>query len=60
MLFRSTGACAAAVDAHRLGKCENQVEVLLPKGRLTIQIEEDGSVWMSGPARRIIKGVYEG
>lgn len=55
-----TGACAAAVDAHRLGKCENQVEVLLPKGRLTIQIEEDGSVWMSGPARRIIKGVYEG
>ena len=55
-----TGACAAALDAYRLGKCENQVEILLPKGRLTIQIDEDESVWMSGPACRILKGVYEG
>lgn len=55
-----TGACAAVLDAYRLGKCENETEVILPKGRLTIRIDEDGSVWMSGPAERIIKGVYEG
>lgn len=55
-----TGACAVAVDAVKRDLCENQVEVLLPKGRLTIRVEADGNVWMSGPAERIIKGVYEG
>ncbi|MDD3193956.1 MAG: diaminopimelate epimerase [Oscillospiraceae bacterium] len=54
-----TGACAAALDAYRKGYCENEVEILLPKGRLTIQINEDGDVWMSGPAERIIKGEYD-
>ena len=55
-----TGACAAALDAYRKGACEQEVTVLLPKGSLQIQIEPDGSVWMSGPAKRICKGVYEG
>ncbi len=50
-----TGACAAALDAYRRGYCENEVEILLPKGRLAIQIDRDGGVWMSGPAERIIK-----
>ena len=54
-----TGACAAALDAYRRGYCENEVEILLPKGRLAIQIDRDGGVWMSGPAERIIKGAYE-
>lgn len=54
-----TGACAAALDAYRRGYCENEVEILLPKGRLAIQIGRDGGVWMSGPAERIIKGAYE-
>ena len=54
-----TGACAAALDAYRRGYCENEVEIRLPKGRLTVQIDRDGSVWMSGPAKRIGKGEYE-
>ena len=54
-----TGACAAALDAYRKGYCENEVEIQLPKGRLVIQIQEDGSVWMSGPAERILKGESE-
>ena len=54
-----TGACAAALDAYRRGYCENEVEIRLPKGRLIIQIDRDGSVWMSGPAKRIGKGEYE-
>ena len=31
-----TGACAAALDAYRRGYCENEVEIRLPKGRLTV------------------------
>ena len=54
-----TGACAAALDAYRRGYCENEVDIRQPKGRLIIQIDRDGSVWMSGAAKRIGKGEYE-
>ena len=47
------------IGITKLGYCENEVEIRLPKGRLIIQIDRDGSVWMSGPAKRIGKGEYE-
>ena len=54
-----TGACAAAASAFEKGFCERKVEVLLPKGRLLVEIEQDGQFFMSGPAERILKGELE-
>lgn len=53
-----TGACAAAVTAWKLGRCGADVDVLLPKGQLHISIGEDEKVLMTGPAERVMKGVY--
>jgi diaminopimelate epimerase len=52
-----TGACAAAVAAHRRGLCERKVEVLLDGGPLIIEWREsDGHVLMTGPATLAFKG----
>ncbi|MBK1646068.1 diaminopimelate epimerase [Thiocapsa imhoffii] len=58
-----TGACAAVVQARRLGLVEPRVRVELPGGTLTI--EWDGpapmlpSVWMTGPAVHVFRGEIE-
>ncbi|HRK25084.1 MAG TPA: diaminopimelate epimerase [Beijerinckiaceae bacterium] len=51
-----SGACAAAVAAHRLGLCGRQVEVTLPGGTLAIDWRPEGSVWMSGGTARAFTG----
>jgi diaminopimelate epimerase len=52
-----TGACAAAVAAHRRGVCERKVEVTLDGGALVIEWREsDGHVLMTGPATLAFKG----
>lgn len=53
-----TGACAAALTAWKLGLCGAETDVLLPKGKLHISIGPDEEVHMSGPAEKIMKGVY--
>ena len=54
-----TGACASAVCACRTGRTGRAVDVQLRLGTLHIELDEAGSVWMTGPAERIMKGVYE-
>ena len=52
MLFRScgTGACAAVVAAHRQGRAERKVEVLVDGGALEIEWRAgDDRVLMTGP-----------
>jgi diaminopimelate epimerase len=44
-----SGACAAAVAAHRRGLTGRKVAVSLPGGVLDIQWQENGSVVMTGP-----------
>jgi diaminopimelate epimerase len=52
-----TGACAAAVAAHRRGLSERKVEVTLDGGALIIEWRErDGHVLMTGPATFAFKG----
>ncbi len=53
-----TGACASALTAWKKGLCGPEVTILLPKGQLQIQIDPDEQVRMTGPACRILKGVY--
>ena len=44
-----TGACAAAVAAHRRGLASRKVEVVLDGGPLEIEWCDDGHVLMTGP-----------
>lgn len=45
-----TGACSAAVTAHRLGLVHSKVQVHLPKGNLEIEVDKKERVFMTGPA----------
>ena len=52
-----TGACAAAVAAHRRDLCARKVEVVLDGGRLEIEWRAgDNHVVMTGPATRVYRG----
>ncbi len=54
-----TGAGASVVTARRLGLCDAEADVLLPKGKLHISVGENERTALTGPAERILKGVYE-
>ncbi len=53
-----TGACAAAVVAHRVGAADRRLDVELPGGTLKIALGEDNHVWMTGPAEWVFSGEY--
>lgn len=53
-----TGSCAGALCAWRKNLVDDKVEVRLKRGSLQIEIGEDESVVMSGPAEKILSGLY--
>ncbi|MGY4689082.1 diaminopimelate epimerase [Salibacterium sp. K-3] len=55
-----TGACAAVVAAVLTGRSRKGIEVLvhLEGGDLRITWDNDGRVWMNGPAETICSGIY--
>jgi len=55
-----TGACAAAVAAHRRGLTGRKVEVTLDGGPLALEWREDGHVVMTGPVATAFHGVLNG
>jgi len=52
-LASGSSSCAAASVAYRLGLCENQIEVLMPGGKIDITINQDYTILMRGPVTRI-------
>jgi diaminopimelate epimerase len=50
-----SGACAAAVAAHRRGLTGRRVAIDLDGGRLDLDWREDG-VWMTGPTTQVFAG----
>jgi diaminopimelate epimerase len=50
----SSSACAAV--ARKLGLCGDKVTVHMPGGKLSIEMDQDNSVLMTGPATRICEG----
>lgn len=54
-----TGACAAAVAAHRRGLTGRQVQVRLDGGDLDIEWLADGHVTMTGPASISFTGEFD-
>lgn len=51
-----TGACAAAVSGMRRGLLANNVEIELAGGKLQIEWQEGGVVWMTGPTATVYEG----
>lgn len=51
-----TGACAATVVAYLQGLCKKRTEVILSLGSLTIELKDDGNVYMEGPSVKIAEG----
>jgi diaminopimelate epimerase len=54
-----TGACAAAVAAHRRGLTGRTVEVEVDGGRLHIDWRDDGHVVMTGPTAVAFRGSFD-
>jgi diaminopimelate epimerase len=55
-LASGTSSCAAAAVARRLRLCEAAVTVHMPGGRLTIEVDEEFSVRMTGAVVRVAEG----
>ena len=53
-----TGACAAAVAAMEQGLTDNEVTVHLRGGDLLIRRDEQGVIFMTGPASEVFRGEY--
>ena len=52
-----TGACATVVAGVLTGRCERRCTVSLPGGDLSIHwSEEDGKIYMTGPAQPVFSG----
>ncbi len=51
-----TGSCATAVIANKKGLIGNAVDILLEAGRLSIEIDAGGRVFMTGPAEYVFTG----
>lgn len=54
-----TGACASALMAHKEKGCDSHIAVILRRGELRIEVDEEENVKMSGPASRTLKGEYQ-
>lgn len=54
-----SGACAAAVAAHRRGLTGRKVEIHVDGGMLNIEWRADGHVVMSGPAEESFRGTID-
>lgn len=57
-LASGTSASAAAAVAKRLGLCDTDVRVHMPGGSLTVRIDEEYRVLMSGEVTRVAQGEY--
>ena len=51
-----TGACATLVAGVLAGRMERDAVIHLPGGPLAIRWEEDGHVWLTGPAEPVFTG----
>ncbi|MBS1255088.1 MAG: Diaminopimelate epimerase [Deltaproteobacteria bacterium] len=52
-LASGSSSCAAASVVHKLGLCDNQIEVHMPGGHLDITVSEDYSITMRGAVTRV-------
>ncbi len=51
-----TGACAVVVVGHLTGRVARRAQVLMPGGELEVEWDEQGVLWLTGPAVEVFKG----
>jgi diaminopimelate epimerase len=59
-LASGSSSCAAAAASVRLGRCDGDVTVLMPGGRLQIGVGKAYELTMLGPAAKIADGFIAG
>jgi diaminopimelate epimerase len=52
-LASGSSSCAAAAVARKMGACDGDITVHMPGGKLRIQVADDYSITMTGPATRV-------
>lgn len=55
-----SGACAVVVAGRRAGWLDDRVEVTVPGGRLTVEVQASGRITLTGPAVEISRGCLYG
>lgn len=53
-----TGACSVAVAGFLTGRSERNVDIRLPGGHLKLDYQENGTVFMTGPAETVFTGEW--
>jgi len=53
-----TGACSVAVAGFLTGRSDRNVDIRLPGGHLKLDYQEDGRVYMTGPAETVFVGEW--
>jgi diaminopimelate epimerase len=53
-----SGACATAVISNRKGYTGNIVDIMLPGGKLTVDWDGRGDVYLSGPVEEVFNGEW--
>ena len=56
-LASGSSSSAAAAVAHKLGLCDHDITVHMPGGALTISMDDDFSITMTGAVTRVCEGV---
>lgn len=57
-LSSGSSSCAIVAVANQLGKCGANVTVKMPGGDLAVQINQDKSLFLSGPVSKTVDGVF--
>ena len=52
-LASGSSSSAAAAVAHKMGYCDSKITVIMPGGEIKIDVTEDFSITMAGPATRV-------
>jgi diaminopimelate epimerase len=58
-LASGSSSCAAAAVAYKLGLCGQDITVHMPGGQLSIHINKDFSITLTGPVTRVAEGVLD-
>ena len=55
-LASGSSSSAAAAVAHKLGLCDRSISVLMPGGKISIEIRDNFSILMTGPVTQVAEG----
>jgi diaminopimelate epimerase len=57
-LASGTSSCAAASACFELGRVDNTVTVIMPGGKMTVEITRDKELFLTGPVSKICEGFF--